>query len=144
VYSNKCTVRIEWGDCDPAGIVFNPRYFEFFDAATAALFKRALGLTKREMMEAYKSSGFPVVKTGAEFRKPAYFGDEVTLESTIKFGRSSFKVDHKVTLKDEMIAEGSETRVWVVRDNYGKMKSSPIPTDVLQKFSFAKMKHEVT
>ena len=83
-----------------------------------------LGLTKREMMEAYKSSGFLVVKTGAEFRKPAYFGDEVTLESTIKFGRSSFKVDHKVTLKGEMIAEGSETRVWVVRDNYGKMKSS--------------------
>ena len=35
---------IEWGDCDPAGIVFNPRYFEWFDAATAALFARALGM----------------------------------------------------------------------------------------------------
>ena len=33
-------VRIEWGDCDPAGIIFYPRYFEFFDAWTAALFEQ--------------------------------------------------------------------------------------------------------
>lgn len=29
---NRRTIRIEWGDCDPAGIVFYPRYFEWFDA----------------------------------------------------------------------------------------------------------------
>ena len=34
-FSNTRKVRIEWGDCDPAGIIFNPRYFEIFDAATA-------------------------------------------------------------------------------------------------------------
>ena len=27
--TNIRTVRIEWGDCDPAGIIFYPRYFEF-------------------------------------------------------------------------------------------------------------------
>ena len=26
---NRRTIRIEWGDCDPAGIVFYPRYFEW-------------------------------------------------------------------------------------------------------------------
>jgi 4-hydroxybenzoyl-CoA thioesterase len=31
------TVRIEWDDCDPAGIVWYPRYFDMFDAATAGL-----------------------------------------------------------------------------------------------------------
>ena len=25
---NQRTVRIEWGDCDPGGIVYFPRYFE--------------------------------------------------------------------------------------------------------------------
>src|ERR1017187_5514616 len=39
---NTRKVRIEWGDCDPAGIVFYPRYFEIFDASTSALFERAL------------------------------------------------------------------------------------------------------
>jgi len=45
-FSNTRTVRIEWGDCDPAGIIFYPRYFEIFDASTAMLFERALGMTK--------------------------------------------------------------------------------------------------
>ena len=31
---NRRIVRIEWGDCDPAGIVFYPRYFAMFDAST--------------------------------------------------------------------------------------------------------------
>ena len=38
---NHRNVTIQWGDCDPAGIVFYPRYFEMFDASTAALFARA-------------------------------------------------------------------------------------------------------
>lgn len=29
--TNRRTVRIEWGDCDPAGIVYFPRYFAIFD-----------------------------------------------------------------------------------------------------------------
>jgi len=29
---NTHTQTIEWGDCDPAGIVFYPRYFAYFDA----------------------------------------------------------------------------------------------------------------
>ena len=38
---NRRTVRIEWGDCDPAGIVFYPRYFAMFDASTSYLFEAA-------------------------------------------------------------------------------------------------------
>ena len=44
--------RIEWGDCDPAGIVFYPRYFAIFDASTALLFEHVLGLRKAEMLAA--------------------------------------------------------------------------------------------
>ncbi len=44
--TNSRKVRIEWGDCDPAGIIFYPRYFEIFDASTSALFERAMGVTK--------------------------------------------------------------------------------------------------
>jgi acyl-CoA thioesterase FadM len=38
--------RIEWGDCDPAGIIFFARYFEFFDVSTTMLVERALGMKK--------------------------------------------------------------------------------------------------
>ena len=40
---NTRTIRIQWGDCDPAGIVFYPRYFEWFDACTILLFEKGKG-----------------------------------------------------------------------------------------------------
>ena len=49
--------RIEWGDCDPAGIVFFPRYLAMFDDSTHYLFERALGLTKFKMMQSYDFAG---------------------------------------------------------------------------------------
>ena len=48
MFTNSRTVRIEWGDCDPAGIIFYPRYFEIFDTCTTALIECALGMNKFE------------------------------------------------------------------------------------------------
>jgi 4-hydroxybenzoyl-CoA thioesterase len=132
--SNSRTVRIEWGDCDPAGIIFYPRYFDIFDAATTALFERALGLTKYEMFTTLPFGGFPLVRTRANFLKPTRFGDDVVVDTTIKFGRASFEVEHRLSLDGELCAECAETRVWVVRDADGGLKSKPVPEDVLAKF----------
>lgn len=138
VYSHTRTVRIEWGDCDPAGIIFNARYFEIFDASTAALFESALGINKRQMLKAFNSAGIPLVRTEARFVKPPRFGDDVSIESRIAFGRSSFGVEHRVRLDGELCAEASEVRVWVVPDGNGGIKSRPVPHAVLEKFGSEK------
>jgi 4-hydroxybenzoyl-CoA thioesterase len=127
-------VRIEWGDCDPAGIIFYPRYFEIFDASTALLFEAALGMTKLQMLQNLEFGGFPLVRTRARFLKPTRFGDDVTVESKIGFGRASFDVEHRLSLKGETCVECSEKRVWVVRDTNGRLKSRPVPETVLAKF----------
>jgi 4-hydroxybenzoyl-CoA thioesterase len=132
--NNSRTVHIEWGDCDPAGIIFYPRYFEIFDAATAALFERALGMTKFEMFKTLPFAGFPLVRTRAKFLKPTRFGDDVTVDSSVNFSRSSFEVEHRLSLNGETCAECSETRVWVVRDPEGCFKSQAVPEDVLARF----------
>jgi 4-hydroxybenzoyl-CoA thioesterase len=132
--TNRRTVRIEWGDCDPAGIIFYPRYFEIFDASTSALFERALGMTKFEMFKALPFAGFPLVRTQARFLKPTRFGDDVTVETSITFGRSSFDIMHKLSLNGELCAECTETRVWVVRGGDGAIKSQSVPDEVLAKF----------
>ena len=135
--TNIRTVRIEWGDCDPAGIIFYPRYFEIFDASTARLFEARLGFTKHEMFKRLPFAGWPLVRTQARFLKPTRFGDDVTVESTITFGRSSFDVSHKLSLKGDLCAECTEKRVWTVRDTDGRMKSYPVPAEVLVKFGIA-------
>jgi 4-hydroxybenzoyl-CoA thioesterase len=130
---------VEWGDCDPAGIVFNPRFFEWFDAASAALFSRALGMTKAEMVKRYDIVGIPLVDTRASFRVPCAYGDEVRIESTVaEFRRTSFDVRHRLLRADGTLSvEGFETRVWVGRaaDRPGGIKAQPIPEEVIARFA---------
>src|ERR1051325_4070277 len=110
-FTNTRTVRIEWGDCDPAGIIFYPTYFKIFDNATAALFEAALGMNKFQYLKTYEFAGFPLVDTRAKFMKPTRFGDDVTVESTVTFGTSSFTVQHRIRLNGEPCARSEERRV---------------------------------
>ena len=135
VLRNSRMVRIEWGDCDPAGIVFYPRYFAIFDASTAALFERALGVSKYQQLKKYDFAGYPLVRTRARFLKPTRFGDDVVVDTSIKFSRSSFEIEHRLDLNGEPCVECAEMRVWVVRDEVnGGLKSHPLPEAVLEKF----------
>jgi 4-hydroxybenzoyl-CoA thioesterase len=132
--TNTRTVRIEWGDCDPAGIIFFPNYFRIFDHSTAILFEAALGMTKFEMFKRLEFTGWPLVRTQAKFIRPTRFGDDVTVDSKVTFGRSSFEVEHRLSLNGDLCAECSEKRVWTVRDAEGRLKSHPVPEAVLEKF----------
>ncbi len=134
----KRNTRIEWGDCDPAGIVFFPRYFAMFDSCTTALFSEALGMSKYQFFKHYKFAGYPMVDTRARFLKPCKFGDDVVIETKVtKFGRSSFDVEHRITLDGELCVEAFDKRVWVERDpaDPEKIKAAPVPQDVIAKFN---------
>ena len=114
--SNRKEILVEWGDCDPAGIVYFPRFFEYFDAATNALFESA-GFPKAAMFEHYGLLGIPLVEASAQFYVPASFGETVTIETRIvEWGTSSFRVEHKLYKGETLAAEGREKRVWTIRD----------------------------
>jgi 4-hydroxybenzoyl-CoA thioesterase len=135
--TNTRIIRVEWGDCDPAGIVFYPRYFEMFEICIAALFERATGLTKYQLRETYQFTGFPVVQARAQFLAPAKYGDDVVAETTVnEFRRSSFDVRHRVHNGDKLAVEGFETRVWVRRhpEDATRLKATPIPEEVIASF----------
>jgi 4-hydroxybenzoyl-CoA thioesterase len=131
---------VGWGDCDPAGIVFYPRYFAWFDAATAALFASA-GLPIHKLFPDYGIAGMPMVETRARFITPSRFGDEVRIESTVsEFRRSSFDVRHRLFRGDSLGVEGFETRVWTIWDpeNPERLKSATIPVDVIARFTLVR------
>jgi 4-hydroxybenzoyl-CoA thioesterase len=130
--------RIEWGDCDPAGIVFYPRYFAMFDSCTTALFSLALGMSKFEFMKHYRFAGYPMVDTRARFMKPTKFGDDVVIETTVtEFRRSSFDLRHRLSLGGALCIECLDTRVWVARDpaDPDRIKSTPVPQEVIARFT---------
>ena len=134
--TNKRDVRILWGDCDPAGIVYYPRYFEMFDTSTTALFERALGMTKYQFLKHYDTLGYPMVDTRARFLLPTRYGDDVVIETIItEIKRSSFSIVHKILKDGALAVEGFETRVWVGQDpdNPDKIRAKPLPDDMVAK-----------
>src|SRR5262245_65002280 len=114
---NRRLVRIEWGDCDPAGIVYYPRYFAIFDASTTALIERALGMSKYDYLKAYDFAGHPLVNAHSRFLIATRFGDEVMIETEVTaLRRSSFNVQHRLFKEGALAVEGFEIRVWVEGD----------------------------
>jgi 4-hydroxybenzoyl-CoA thioesterase len=141
MFVNRRTQRIEWGDCDPAGIVFYPRYFAMFDASTHFLFEAA-GLRKPDLLREFAIIGYPMVDTRAKFLIASRFGDDIVIETRIAaFRNSSFDVEHKAfkpSPDGEILAiEAFETRVWagLHPDDPKRLKSRPIPQAVIRALS---------
>jgi 4-hydroxybenzoyl-CoA thioesterase len=131
-------LAIEWGHCDPAGIVFNPRFFEFFDASSWLLFEAALGVKAQELATTFDIVGIALVDARANFLKPVKFGDAVEIVSRVsEFRRTSFEVEHRLSVNSTLAVEGGESRVWAVRDpsDPDKIKTAPIPAEVIGRFS---------
>ena len=129
--------RIEWGQCDPAGIVFAPRFIDMFAESTILLFEAAGLPRKRDMLAQMRVVGFPLVDLSARFVSPASYGDVVRIEADAPiFGKSSFTIAHRILLGDRLCVEGTEKRVWTVAspDAPSGLRSTPVPDDVRSRF----------
>ena len=136
---NRKNVRIEWGDCDPAGIIFFPRYFAYFDACTHALLELA-GCRQRAMQIEYGILGFPLVDVRARFIVPTRYDDDVLVESSVsEFGRTSFQVQHRLYKDDVLAVEAFEKRVCVAltTEKPEKMEARPIPPEFIRRLGGA-------
>ena len=141
MFVNRHVFRIEWGDCDAAGIVYFPRYFAMFDSATHYLFEAA-GWKKADLRRIFGIIGYPMVDTRARFMAASSFGDDIVVETRIAAIRnSSFDVEHKAFKPgpsgETLAIEAFDTRVWCGAhpDDPSRLKSQPIPDIVVRKLT---------
>ena len=124
-------VQLQWGECDPAGIIFYPTYFRWFDAAAWNMFAQAGYHAKRMRAE---HLAMPLVAAGCQFRHPAAQQDRAEVRSRIlRWGGKSFVIGHDVVREDgTLLAQGSETRVWgrYVEGPGSPLKGEPIGEDL--------------
>ncbi len=79
--------KILFKHCDPAGIVFYPRYFEIINDAVEAMFSDLIGWPFEDM---HKGAGVPTATISVDFTAPSRHGVQVELViSIVKLGRSS-------------------------------------------------------
>ena len=102
---------IEFNHCDPAGIVFYPRYFEMTNHVCENFFREAVGVSYAEMMK--QGAGVPTVRIETDFRAPSRLGDvlDVTLE-VVRLGGSSVTFEI-IGACDEVRLVVLITLVWV-------------------------------
>ena len=140
MFTNRIRIRVEFGDCDPAEIVFYANYFRWFDQCTSALFQAA-GLPLRQLFKAHGVVGIPLVEARARFIIPSTYGDELIAESFVsEWKKSSFVISHRFLRDGELALEGWETHVWAASHptEAHRLKSVPLPREVVRKLSGAK------
>lgn len=122
------SVTVQWADCDPAGIVFYPNFYRWFDSAFHTMLKRR-GLDQRELFRRYGIVGTVLAGTGASFKAPATYGDTIHVESAVeRWTERSFTVGYTVLKDGAEIVTGHETRVFAKEDPAnGRMSGMPIP-----------------
>ena len=116
---NRFACQVQWGDCDPAGIIFYPTYFRWMDAATWAFMDSVGGYGPKRMRTEHLA--MPLVSADCQFIAPALHGDRCEVRSRIaRFGGASFAVAHEIVREDGVtLAKGTEARVW------GRFASGP-------------------
>jgi acyl-CoA thioester hydrolase len=119
-------LRVRYNECDVQGHVFNANYFVYFDIALTELWRKTLG-----SYNALTADGLDMVvaETGASFRAPARFDDEleITLEVE-RLGNTSMVSVIGIARDGDTLVEGRIVHIFVRADRLGE--KTPIPDQV--------------
>lgn len=136
MHTSVMNVTVAFGECDPAGIIYYPNYFDWFDRASWALFESA-GFSWEVLSNDYEVAGMPLVDAGATFIRAVRWRDKLAIHSRVtRWNGKRFEVEHLVHRGDTLCARGTEMRVWATRhpDYPERLKGRAVPADVIARF----------
>ena len=81
MYSFETKIRVRYGETDQMSFVYYGVYAQYYEVGRMELL-RSLGLTYKELEE--MGFALPVVNLNINYKKPAYYDDELTIRTTIK------------------------------------------------------------
>jgi 4-hydroxybenzoyl-CoA thioesterase len=107
------TRRVRFADCDAAGIVFFPRYFEMLNGVVEDWFAGPLEASFRELhME--RGVSVPTAAVEARFIAPSRLEDDLTFALTVtRLGGASCGLRHRIGAGDQLRFEATQTIVHV-------------------------------
>jgi 4-hydroxybenzoyl-CoA thioesterase len=118
-------IQIEFNHCDPAGIVFYPRYFEMVNSVIENFFADVVGRSFASMHFG-SDNGVPTVAMEAVFQKPSRLGDKVRFTLRVeKVGGSSVTMWLEGYGPDGLRLRVGMTLAWIAG-----MKAAPWPAEM--------------
>ena len=135
--STTYTVAVQFGDCDPAGIVFFPNFSRWMDAASLSFFMQCGLPPWRELVKTRGIVGTPLLEINTKFIRTATYGETITITTHVEEWRAKVFVQvHRVTRTshgaEELICEGREVRAFTRcdPDNPDRLRAMPVPEDI--------------
>ena len=115
--------KVRFADCDAAGIVFYPRYFEMLNGVVEDWFAGPLGASFREL-HMQRGVSVPTAAVEARFIAPSRLEDELTFSLTVtRLGGASCGLRHVIEAAGQRRFEATQTIVFVGRS----LKPEPWP-----------------
>jgi len=81
MYTHKTKLRVRYGETDQMGYVYYGVYAQYYEVGRVELL-RSLGISYKELEEL--GFALPVVNLEINYKKAAYYDDELTIRTTIK------------------------------------------------------------
>ena len=130
--------HVQFGDCDPARIVWFPNFFRWIDAASRHFFAECGVPPWHETERTMGVIGTPLVDTHARFIKTASYPDVLHIHTSIAQWRTtSFVQRHRVLRPaggepGEVIMECEEVRIFAARreDDPKAIQAVAIPEEI--------------
>ena len=131
--TTRYSVTVQFGDCDPAGIVFFPNFSRWMDAASLSFFMQCGVPPWRELVKTRAIVGTPLLEINTKFIRAATYGETLEIATHVEEWRNkAFIQQHRVTRGDMLICEGREVRAFVMRDaaDPDRLRAIPVPEDI--------------
>jgi 4-hydroxybenzoyl-CoA thioesterase len=121
-------IAVQFGDCDPAGIVYFPNFMRWIDAA-GHLYFAACGVPSwRDTEDSHGIIGTPIVNTEARFVRPATYGDKIAVETSVAEWRNrSFVMRHRIRRGEDVLVEATEVRIFARRVPGDRVRIEAVP-----------------
>ena len=123
--------KINFFDCDPAGILFYGNIFFFCHSAYEELISSFNLNTNYWQNDEFV---VPIIKSNADYQRPFKCGDEITIElNTTDLRESSFELNYKcINLSGDLCAEVNTVHVLIDKKTWQKKELTPEIKDGLK------------
>jgi 4-hydroxybenzoyl-CoA thioesterase len=118
-------IAVNFGDTDPAGLVYFPNIFHYCHIAMERFFQEVCSVSYSKLT-GEQQVGFPTVRIDGEFKMPLRYGDEIEITMTVsKIGTKSLSLSYEVTNTEGLLC--AEVSQVVVAMDLSDHSSIPIP-----------------
>lgn len=111
MYKHTINIRVRYAETDKMGYVYYGNYATYFEVGRVELL-RSLGISYRKLEE--QGILLPVVNLNVDYRKPAFYDDNLTLETNLT-DQPGVKIVFHYALKrgEELLSKAQTTLVFL-------------------------------